>query len=483
MLRGPRASVAYAVSMYFADTMLTVAPRGARRHAPGRPRPAGVRALSGCRGLAAPTGLKSRMEAARAGQSWGSTRATATGAMARRPRRDAEWRHGRDTGVAAADHPTAGQPAHVHRGGRCGGRRLRALRRRGRAATRVALAADPRRHAAAGRRAEVPDAAADPAGDAEGRHDQRARAARPIDVYEISMRQFAQQVLPAGLPATMVWGYGPVAAERSNEPLIHNAPSLTIEAKWNRPVRVKWINELVDAQREPPPAPAAGRPDAALGEPAGRRPTGATCGRCSTSRPAAYDGPGPARDARARRGRGRRRERRLRRGVVPARGGRHPARLRDRGHLVRLLRGEGGRRARRRVGAGLRDVPVPQRPARIDALVPRPHPRDDPRSTSTPARPGSSSCAAAPRARRRCSTARSGTTAVLPGPAPKQNDKFPSNKTYYEIPIAVQDRSFNDDGSLFYPDSREFFDEHRRPTTSPTASSPRSGTRSSSATC
>jgi FtsP/CotA-like multicopper oxidase with cupredoxin domain len=52
-----------------------------------------------------------------------------------------------------------------------------------------------------------------------------------------------------------------------------------------------------------------------------------------------------------------------------------------------------------------------------------------------------------------------GTTAVLPGPAPKENDKFPPNKTYYEIPIAIQDRSFNTDGSLFYPDTREFFDE------------------------
>ena len=27
---------------------------------------------------------------------------------------------------------------------------------------------------------------------------------------------------------------------------MHNAPSLTIEAKWNRPVRVKWINDLRD---------------------------------------------------------------------------------------------------------------------------------------------------------------------------------------------------------------------------------------------
>ncbi len=53
---------------------------------------------------------------------------------------------------------------------------------------------------------------------------------------------------------------------------------------------------------------------------------------------------------------------------------------------------------------------------------------------------------------------RSGTVAVLPGPAPKEGDKFPPNKTYYEIPIAIQDRSFNDDGSLFYPDTRAFFD-------------------------
>ncbi len=53
---------------------------------------------------------------------------------------------------------------------------------------------------------------------------------------------------------------------------------------------------------------------------------------------------------------------------------------------------------------------------------------------------------------------RFGTPAVLPGPAPKENDKFPSNKAYYEIPIAIQDRAFNADGSLFYPNTREFFD-------------------------
>jgi FtsP/CotA-like multicopper oxidase with cupredoxin domain len=50
----------------------------------------------------------------------------------------------------------------------------------------------------------------------------------------------------------------------------------------------------------------------------------------------------------------------------------------------------------------------------------------------------------------------SGRPAILPGPAPSLGDR-PETK-YYEIPIAIQDRSFNADGSLFYPDSREFFD-------------------------
>ena len=29
---------------------------------------------------------------------------------------------------------------------------------------------------------------------------------------------------------------------------------------------------------------------------------------------------------------------------------------------------------------------------------------------------------------------------------------------YYEIPIVIQDRSFDEDGSLFYPDNRAFFE-------------------------
>ena len=50
---------------------------------------------------------------------------------------------------------------------------------------------------------------------------------------------------------------------------------------------------------------------------------------------------------------------------------------------------------------------------------------------------------------------RSGTTGCAPRPgARRQDDPFPPHKTYYEIPIAIQDRAFNNDGSLFYPDTR-----------------------------
>jgi FtsP/CotA-like multicopper oxidase with cupredoxin domain len=50
---------------------------------------------------------------------------------------------------------------------------------------------------------------------------------------------------------------------------------------------------------------------------------------------------------------------------------------------------------------------------------------------------------------------------VLPGPAPGLKDR-PGTR-YHEIPIVIQDRSFNTDGSLFYPDTRAFFDEFAGP--------------------
>ena len=63
-----------------------------------------------------------------------------------------------------------------------------------------------------------------------------------VDYYEIAVRQFQQQILPIGSPMTTVWGYGSI-----RYPKTFNYPAFTIEARYGRPVRVKWINGLVDA--------------------------------------------------------------------------------------------------------------------------------------------------------------------------------------------------------------------------------------------
>lgn len=64
------------------------------------------------------------------------------------------------------------------------------------------------------------------------------------DYYEISVRQFKQQVLPAGMPRTTVWSYG----SETNLAGTLNYPAFTIEAEVDKPVRVKWINGLVNAR-------------------------------------------------------------------------------------------------------------------------------------------------------------------------------------------------------------------------------------------
>jgi bilirubin oxidase len=61
-----------------------------------------------------------------------------------------------------------------------------------------------------------------------------------LDYYEIAVRQFKQEIVPGLL--TDVWGYGSLA-----DPMSFNYPAYTIEAEYNKPVRVKWINDLKDA--------------------------------------------------------------------------------------------------------------------------------------------------------------------------------------------------------------------------------------------
>ncbi len=59
------------------------------------------------------------------------------------------------------------------------------------------------------------------------------------DFYAVSMRQFTQQVLPAGFPVTTVWGYGD-----ANNPATFSYPGHTIVAHRGTPVKVRYSSEL-----------------------------------------------------------------------------------------------------------------------------------------------------------------------------------------------------------------------------------------------
>ena len=61
------------------------------------------------------------------------------------------------------------------------------------------------------------------------------------DYYSIGVRQFAQQILPPPHRRTTVWGYGSLTDTRT-----FNYPSYTIEATANRRAEVTWVNQLVD---------------------------------------------------------------------------------------------------------------------------------------------------------------------------------------------------------------------------------------------
>ncbi|MCI4061305.1 multicopper oxidase domain-containing protein [Micromonospora sp. R77] len=67
------------------------------------------------------------------------------------------------------------------------------------------------------------------------------RSGGDVDEYRIAARQFAQQVLPVGLPRTTVWGYG-----SADHPGTFGYPARTIEARVGRPVQVTWLNQLID---------------------------------------------------------------------------------------------------------------------------------------------------------------------------------------------------------------------------------------------
>jgi FtsP/CotA-like multicopper oxidase with cupredoxin domain len=69
----------------------------------------------------------------------------------------------------------------------------------------------------------------------------------PAVDYQIAVRQFSQQILPPGFPTTTVWSYGSIDEPGTVfEGGSFHYPALTIEARVGEPTTVRWINDLKD---------------------------------------------------------------------------------------------------------------------------------------------------------------------------------------------------------------------------------------------
>jgi bilirubin oxidase len=259
------------------------------------------------------------------------------------------------------------------------------------------------------------------------------------DRYVVAARQFAQQVLPRGLPATTVLGYGALGSPGS-----FHWPSPTIEARVGTPVRVRWINDL-RSQRTgrflPHPLPI----DQTLHW---ANPPGGAAGRDTTptftATPGAYRGPVPT--------------------VVHLHGSErspddsdgYPEAwfLPDAANVPSGFARVGSlydtfRRSSPLGGAWSRGNAVFRYPnqQRATTLWFHDHALGLTRVNVYAGLEGFYVLRGGP------SDQVSGT---LPGPAPMPGDR--PGTAYHELALMIQDRSFNADGSLFYPDSREFFD-------------------------
>jgi spore coat protein A len=264
----------------------------------------------------------------------------------------------------------------------------------------------------------------------------RARSSPTADYYTIAVRQFAQQILPAPHRRTPVWGYGSLTDNRS-----FSYPSYTVEANANRRVEVTWVNQLIDNNGRylPHLLPV----DQTLHW---ANPPGGITGRDMRGfAPEPYRGPVPI--------------------VTHLHGGHTtdesdgypeawylpaahniPTDFATTGTWYHFFRAKFGAvwggdwqpgsatfvYANDQRAAtlwyhdhtlGMTRVNVYAGPAGFYLI----------RGGSGDLPPG-----------------------VLPGPAPALGD--PPATSYYEIPIVIQDRSFNADGSLFYPDNRAFFE-------------------------
>jgi bilirubin oxidase len=264
-----------------------------------------------------------------------------------------------------------------------------------------------------------------------------------IDYYEIAVRQFEQQIAP-GIPPTIVWSYGSAA-----NPSTFNYPAFTIEASYNRPIRVKWINDLKDSNGNFLPHLLPVDPTLHWANP-----PGGTGGR--DSRPTFRGTPGPYM------------------GPVP---------------IVTHL--HGGHTAQESDGfAEAWYLPAASNIPSGFAMQGTWYEffkNEFENKTGVTWEPGTATFQYANDQRASTLWYHDHTLGMtrlnvyagpagfyllrrgpgdlpsphLPGPAPGVGAS-PFGR-YFEIPIAIQDRSFNADGSLFYPSSRFFFDQFRGP--------------------
>ncbi len=256
--------------------------------------------------------------------------------------------------------------------------------------------------------------------------------------YWIAARQFKSQILPTGLPKTTVWGYGRYGdpLPGSGAPTTFNSPAFTIEARSNERVRVVWINQLVDDPESESPKflPHLLPVDQTLHW---ANPGGKPGSHGMEAGP--YTGPIPF--------------------VTHVHGAHVPANSDGYPEAWYL-------------------------PEASD--IPEGYEKQGPYYDSVHEAPPGGAVFEYPNDQRAMTIwyhdHTLGITRLnvyaglagfwlirdevedalnLPGPAPKVNDA--PGTSYYEIPIAIQDRTFKKDGSLFYPDSREFFDGYTGP--------------------
>lgn len=270
------------------------------------------------------------------------------------------------------------------------------------------------------------------------------RGGARIDYYEIAVRQFEQQILPDSLPPTTVWSYGSI-----DHPETFNYPAFTIEARWRTPVRVKWINDLVDGEGDFLPHLLPVDQTLHWANPPG----GADGTDRRGTNPETYLGPVPiVTHLHGSEGVGDESDGYAEAWYLPAADD-IPAGYSANGTWYQFFKTKSEKKFGQTWEAGTSVFQYPNG-QRATTLWYHDHTLGMTRLNVYAGPAGFYLMRGGPADI--VIDRRGGGRASLPGPAPALGD--PPGTRYYEIPLAIQDRSFNDDGSLFYPSTRAFFE-------------------------